>query len=55
MAVLSSRAQERRSREIRAQSARERAVKQLWNSGRQDWISSRIGDQESTISDPGQV
>ena len=25
---------------------------QLWNSGRQDWIFSRIGDQEGAISDP---
>ena len=25
---------------------------QLWNSGRQDWIFGRIGDQEGTISDP---
>ena len=24
----------------------------LWNSGRQDWIFGRIGDQEGTISDP---
>ena len=26
---------------------------QLWNSGRQNWIFGRIGDQEGTISDPG--
>ena len=26
---------------------------QLWNSGRQYWIFSHIGDQEGTISDPG--
>ena len=25
---------------------------QLWNSGRQNWIFSRIGDQEGTILDP---
>ena len=25
---------------------------QLWNSGRQDWIFGRIGDQEGAISDP---
>ena len=25
---------------------------QLWNSGRQDWIFSGIGDQEGAISDP---
>ena len=25
---------------------------QLWNSGRQNWIFGRIGDQEGTISDP---
>ena len=25
---------------------------QLWNSGRQYWIFSRIGDQEGAISDP---
>ena len=28
---------------------------QLWNSGRQDWISSCIGDQEGAISDPAGV
>ena len=26
---------------------------QLWNSGRQNWIFGRIGDQEGAISDPG--
>ena len=25
---------------------------QLWNSGRQNWIFGRIGDQEGAISDP---
>ena len=25
---------------------------QLWNSGRQDWIFGRIGNQEGAISDP---
>ena len=25
---------------------------QLWNSGRQDWIFGRIGEQEGAISDP---
>ena len=28
---------------------------QLWNSGRQDWISSRIGDLEGAISDPAWI
>ena len=28
------------------------AGNQLWHSGRQDWIFSRIGDQEGAISDP---
>ena len=28
---------------------------QLWNSGHQFKIFSRIGDQESVISDPGQL
>ena len=27
---------------------------QLWNSGRQNWIFGRIGDQEGAISDPDQ-
>ena len=31
----------------------ENVVDQLWNSGRQCKIFSRIGDQESAISDPG--
>ena len=26
---------------------------QLWNSGRQNWIFGRIGNQEGEISDPG--
>ena len=26
---------------------------QLWNSGRQNWIFGRIGDQEGAILDPG--
>ena len=25
---------------------------QLWNSGRQNWIFGRIGDQQGAISDP---
>ena len=25
---------------------------QLWNSGRQNWIFGRIGDQEGAIADP---
>ena len=25
---------------------------QLWNSGRQDWIFGRTGNQEGAISDP---
>ena len=28
---------------------------QLWNSGRQNWIFGRIGDQEGAISDPDQL
>ena len=28
------------------------AGNQLWNSGRQNWILGRIGDQEGAISDP---
>ena len=27
---------------------------QLWNSGRQNWIFGRIGDQEGAISDPAE-
>ena len=28
---------------------------QLWNSGRQNWIFGRIGDQEGAISDPESI
>ena len=31
------------------------ACDQSWNSGRQNWIFGRIGDQEGAISDPVHV